>query len=339
MATNPLRFTKEFVSKCLNIENLKQVYNSSLNVIFSLIESTRFKRKYAEWLNSYNKPSIEVWLASLYTSIDTKIESDEMELDFDSFYKALKRNVNWGPLVQGLYDEYDSSPHNIGNPRQSEIPEHIKILALFQLIWNGSITFVDESEYPNITEQFVRQYIEQNISCSAPEESYKFNPQQFEVKENILVTDEYQPRVYFFAPDYSRLDNTQYHPSNILNGYLNRRYNRTYGPPPLIRIDGKIVHKDFEDAVLRETKTFKQFKPKIVSVLIDGYTEPFKYDISQLYLSETQTRVRLEKKNIFKQPPDSRKFNPYGGSAKKKQNKKSQRKRNIKKKTQRKYKK
>ena len=335
----------EIAESCLNPhhwkENIALLKENSLRVLYSFIASRKLANDQKFLSETYSKPSIEAWLAILYNSINTKIDNGQLSLDYESLHDATRANANWHPLIQGLYDNHDSTLGNEpseGEEERGEVPIEMVVLALFQLIWFGTIKFYKKSEY--LTTDEVSKYINDHVSCGDPT-TYVFNNRHFHVPENILVTPEYNPRVYFFALDYTELNQDyKYNPSNVYDERLNRLYTRVLKmPPPLVKISGSIVEKKYNTQQQpRETSTLQQYNAKMVTVQLDD-GQKFDYDISQLYLSEIQPMFE-KKRSIFEQPEvDTQKRQKSGGSKKRKQNKKSQKKRNVKGNTQKKHKK
>lgn len=240
-------------------------------------------------------------LALLHESVNSEIEAGRLSLTYKSLFDTSRVKINWFPLMQAFYDLNDQK-NGIDRPDGHEVPEHVLIKGLFQLIWNGSIDYHEDLDYPSEAE--VISYINANTRCPISKD-FMVNPSHFRVPENIQVTKDYHPRVYLFAPDYSAIEYggkpTIYKPSNVIDGRLNRRYHREVGsPPPIEMVRGKIVQK-FEDVGdLTSLRTLRQnIIPRVEVQLDDG--RKFTYHICELYLDGQQPPP--PPKGIFKFAP------------------------------------
>jgi hypothetical protein len=281
--------------------NYVSLFNRFIDFMTSMNASrTLSEMRKTRSLNSNYDTTYATNLAMLYESVNTEIEDGRLSLTYKSFFNTSRSKVNWFPLMQAFYDLNDET---YGITRTHEVPEHILIKGLFQLIWNGSIDYYDNTDYPSQEE--VVKYIKDNTKCPISND-FKVIPSHFRVPDDIMISKDYHPRVYLFAPDYSKINDytgnpTKYNPSNVIDGRLNRRYHREVGsPPPIEKVHGKIIKRFSDVSDLRSLRTLRQsIIPQVEVELDDG--RQFPYHISELYLARDQPR-RQVKQSIFQRP-------------------------------------
>ena len=257
----------------------------------------------------------------LEESLLDEVENGELEMTYDSLLSTANRKVAWMPLIQAFYDVNDMD-NNIERDGR-EIPEHIMVLGMFQMIWEGILNYLDEEDY--LTKNQVVEYINKHTECSIQSpDNISNSPEYFHVRDDVKIGKEEiydldetkqtsrhgvkiatlrQPRVFLFAPDFSAIG-VKYNPDNILDGNLMNRYHEETGThPPISRFHGKIIERlhpnstkippgavpgGIEFTKVQVLEYLKRRPPYVEVELDDG--RKFVYNISQLFLEKRRKR-------------------------------------------------
>ena len=321
---NVFRESGEMMKKCAKIDYVKLlnrliVFTSSL---ISGLERTG-KRNRMNKIPLYEeayKTHLEK-LREFEEALLKGVENDELEMTYDSLLNTSKRKIDWMTTIQSFYDMNDQN--NKIERTVTEIPEHIIILGMFQIIWEGTLDYIDEKDY--LTKNQVIEYINKHTECSIQSpDNISNSPEYFHVPDDIKIGKEEiydidktkqtfrngvkietlrQPRVFLFAPDFSAIG-VKYHPDNILDGYLMNRYHKETGThPPISRVHGKIIERlhpnskkippgavpsGIEFTKIQVLEYLKHRPPYVEVELDDG--QKFVYNISQLFLEKRRKR-------------------------------------------------
>ena len=288
-AMDVFRLAGDALEKCTRI-NYIGLFNRFIDFMTSMNADSTFKQMLkGRKLSPGYSATYAANLALLYESVNSEIEAGRLSLTYRSLFNTSRAKINWFPLMQAFYDLNDQK-NGLDRPDGHEVPQHVLILGLFQLIWNGSIDYHEGVDYPSEAE--VVAYINANTRCPISKD-FVVNPSHFRVPENVTVTKDYHPRVYLFAPDYSRIEYdggpAKYKPSNVIDGRLNRRYHREIGsPPPIEMVRGKIIQKIKDVGDLHFLGTLRQDIIPRVKVQLDDNGGEFTYHICELYLDSHQ---------------------------------------------------
>jgi len=321
-------FLENTVDAIVNIDLVRLYRNTSL-YIKNFLSKKEYSNIRADQMDELRRKynGLISRAASLYTGIErelglkekrfrpgTEQELDEdkqfMQLEYDSIRDGARRKYEWHPIIQALYDFHDAHNNIV---RVNEIPEHVSILGLFQIIWYGKIVkYYNENEYP--TQQNVKDHIDNKtrykIDVYDPKHSALKNKQSI-VPDYVLISHDYHPRIFMYAPDFSMLGGDYYnkslikfHPSQIFNPDLFVSY-RDYAidynkknphrpislSPPLKKVYGEIISRVPDVSNPIEGRTGGDYIPSEVVVKFDEIEgEVFQYDISKLLLAKDQPK-------------------------------------------------
>jgi len=295
-------------AKCLRKLNASSIIIKLRNFIYSQTAKYQYELKSTQL--SFEKEqeysSYVASLALLSSTIEKNLMGGEFELSYDSIRTQAKRRVAWFTLIQSFYDVNEIDP-----TETHQIPEHILVKGIFDLVWYGEIEFVNKQDYENADAKYgtpakVAKYIDDHFEEDAckPENIYKINAEHTALKNDFNVGDQ----VYLFAPNYNLRDpvtgkviiDEEYTPSQVYDERINKefaveaaRLKREYKldyliTPSIIQYDGVITEKTYTAADSFEAKTAMNQIVPTVKVRLDFNGKEYIYPITKLFLKKAR---------------------------------------------------
>ena len=172
-----IEFIKQSASKTMemSIQLLKKSIKHKLRKM-TVDKQTELVNTRTEIINNAYR-SFLINMGLLQSSIENEMNTTDMELNYDSIVRFLGVKVNWAPLIEAAYDEYDKlnsitqRRHEINMTDDAHKPLLVK--AIFDLVWYNRIIFYEKSDQLHPTKTQVKKYINNHFEC---ERDFETNP-------------------------------------------------------------------------------------------------------------------------------------------------------------------